>query len=293
MKGGVPQAVTNSAWAFAKLGYHAPKLFKLVNYQAKWIAKKGGAQEMSNAAWACAMVGYDAPDLLSALDENLDRFLSEEATSQVITNSCFAIAFAGKSKELESSLKRIWEKGIEMFEYDEHTFADHALCQLAQTYLFAKADGVDLPKIPEMITAKMKDVVHKLDGNTVSWAIRDISKVLSDLGVEHELEVSIDDDAIMPSCGLLTIDLACVERKLAIEFHGPLHFLKAPSSGSTTEITHEESGTTKAKRRVLEALGWTVVTLDYREFQNENREKYLQPCLINEKLRTLGIRVVV
>ena len=50
---------------------------------------------------------------------------------------------------------------------------------------------------------------------------------------------------------------------MAIEFDGPSHFLNAIGSG---KLTTQRNGRTQAKRRLLKLLGWSVISLDYREF---------------------------
>jgi len=62
---------------------------------------------------------------------------------------------------------------------------------------------------------------------------------------------------------MLAIDVACTKRMIAIEFDGTTHYLKALGSG---ELTKTRTGPTTAKRRFLEQLGWTVINLDFRDY---------------------------
>jgi len=80
---------------------------------------------------------------------------------------------------------------------------------------------------------------------------------------------------------------------IAIEFDGSSHFLKAVGSGT---LTSTENGATKAKRRFLEQLGWTVININYRDYvqaRDSNAQQWLQkllnasgvPLLSNEKIQ--------
>ena len=74
------------------------------------------------------------------------------------------------------------------------------------------------------------------------------------MGVSTEMEVSPMPEKDMG--GFLSIDMANVEQKLAIEFDGPSHFL---SDGTL-------NGRSKAKTRLLQQLGWRVVRIPVDEW---------------------------
>ena len=94
----------------------------------------------------------------------------------------------------------------------------------------------------------------------MSHSSREVSQLLHEIGFHHECEVSPDSYI---SSGMLAIDFACLEQKVAIEFDGPSHYLKSVESG---KLTSTENGATKAKRRYLEQLGWKVINIDYRDY---------------------------
>ena len=87
----------------------------------------------------------------------------------------------------------------------------------------------------------------------ISNAQRDIHKLLLKMGLKTELEVSPFEDDMG---GFLSIDIACRDKKLAIEFDGPSHFL---SNG-----TH--NGVTQFKTRLLKKLGWNIIRIPFREW---------------------------
>jgi len=112
----------------------------------------------------------------------------------------------------------------------------------------------------------------------MSQCSKEVSQLLNEIGFHHECEVSPDSSI---SGGMLAIDFACPEQKIAIEFDGPSHFLKAVGSGKLTSI---ENGATKAKRRYLEQLGWTVINIDFRDHMQakraSNEKQWLRVLLI-------------
>ena len=57
-------------------------------------------------------------------------------------------------------------------------------------------------------------------------------------------------------------------KSLLIEYDGESHFLKALDSG---KLTRKGNGSTKAKQRLLEQFGWTVIKLDFRDYQEACR----------------------
>ena len=268
--------------------FEAPNLFAEIDRQAKWIMKEGKPQNVANTAWACATLGYEAPNLFAEIDRHLDGRL-EEWNAQSITNTCYAIAILGLSKEFEASLTKLWERAIHLFVIGQE-FVDKDFWQLAQTLIFAKANGVNLSDLPEMMTKRMESELARLDGNNlVSKSSQEISKLLHEIGFHHELEVSPDSTM---TGGMMAIDMACKERKIAVEYDGPSHYLKALGSGVRTST---ENGATKAKRRFLEQLGWNVINIDYREFGRVRRtpkeKQWLRKILkdwVSEEERTNG-----
>ena len=282
MTEGDPQNVANTAWACATLGYDAPLLFAEIDRRSKWLVEEGVPQAVANTAWACATLGFKAPNLFVTINQNLGSLI-EKGNTQTIANTCYAISVLGMSKdESKTSLAKLWERAIDLYSAEEEDFRVEELRQLAQTLIFAKASGVQLSQPPEKMAANMESALHRVDDNTVSRSTKEVSNLLKEIGLNHEEEVAPDKSL---SGGMLAIDMACTERKIAIEFDGPTHFLKALGSG---KLTSTENGATKAKRRFLEQLGWTVINLDYRDYINaksrSNEKEWLR-----KKLKASGV----
>jgi len=274
-----PQSVANTAWAFASLGYEAGELFAEIDRQSSQrVVIEGTPQNISNTAWACAQLGFDAPTLFAEINQHPDRLL-KDGNPQNLVNACYAISIVGRTRQCETSLKALWERSIELFASGAD-FLDLNLQQLAQTQIFAEADGVFLQQTPATMAMRMKSALKTMEDNEVSHSSKIVSQLLNEIGFHHECEVAPDSSL---TGGMLAIDFACTEQKVAIEYDGPSHFLKALGSG---ELTSTENGGTKAKRRFLEQLGWTVINMDYRDLmraQNESMEKgWLREKLVAE-----------
>ena len=83
-------------------------------------------------------------------------------------------------------------------------------------------------------------------------------------GISHELEHITAD-------GLFSIDLAIVDRRIALEFDGPSHF---------TSNTLEPLGHTRLRDRLLSEMGWHVVSIPFFEWdrlqRTEQRDAYVK-----------------
>lgn len=195
-----------------------------------------------------------------------------------MSNLCYAVSIAGQSKDSEELLLRLWDKAIELF-LANAKFSDEALHQLGHTLLFAKAANIKLPQCPDSMSQEIEKAMVKLGAADIhsSRYAKEVSKLLNEIGFDHELEVAPDSSIVG---GMLAIDYACKERKLAIEYDGEHHFLKDVKSG---KLTTTRDGSSKAKQRLLEELGWTVISLDYRDYieacQNSNEKVWLRNTL--------------
>ena len=280
VKEGKPQIAANTAWSCAKLGFNAPNLFAVIDHRSEWLVKEGNPQEVANTAWACATLGFDASNLFAKIEASRNDLLPN-LTEQGISNMCFAISIAGFSAKFKKILVDLWDMTMRMPSWDG--FHDENLIQLAQAQLYAKLAGVDLGKVPDALSARIDRAMKELDKNTVSESQRDIASVLRKLGISCDLEVSPLSSAAFGQ--MLAIDVACKEHKIAIEYDGQYHFLKELGTGKVTSF---ENGPTKAKRRILEQLGWRVINFDYRDWIVAQGQGNEMPWL-REKLHSAGI----
>jgi hypothetical protein len=65
------QGLSNTAWAFAKLGFSSPMLFEALAEAAVGKLDAFTAQGLSNTAWAYATMGHYHPALVQQLAEQV------------------------------------------------------------------------------------------------------------------------------------------------------------------------------------------------------------------------------
>jgi len=155
------------------------------------------------------------------------------------------------------------------------------MTQLAQTQIFAGRDGVVLKETPATMAKRMEVAQNRMD-NDVSRSSKQVSQLLHEIGFHHKCEVSPNGSI---SGGMLAIDFACLEQKVAIEFDGPSHYLKAVGSG---KLSATKDGATKAKHRYLEQLGWKVISIDYRDYIQAQHAS-IEKQWLWELLNALGV----
>jgi len=272
----MPMQISDCLW-FSFLN-QAPVFFEETERQSKWLVNDGKPQHVANTAWSFATLGYQAPTLFDEIDRNIDHYL-ELFNIQNICNACYAIAVMGVAREYKATLKKLWVQSLSA----GNNLENEGLRQLAQALLFATAEGVQLSQILESMWIQQQKAVERTS-NTVSRSSTEISQLLIEIGFDHATEVAPDKTI---SGGMLAIDFASTERMVAIEYDGTPHYLKALGSG---ELTRTENGPTKAKRRFLEQLGWTVVNLDFRNYTRA-KVKSKEREWLSEELRQAGVEL--
>jgi very-short-patch-repair endonuclease len=142
------------------------------------------------------------------------------------------------------------------------------LSQLVQTHLASQFLGLGLITLPSsMLQRGVKAFRQRAREMTVSNSQREVGESLRRLGIPHELEYITAD-------GLFSIDLAIVDRHVALEFDGPSHF---------TRTTLEPLGHSRLRNRLLSAMGWHVVSVPFFEWdklhQPEQMDEYIKQRL--------------
>ena len=94
VKEGEPQAISNVAWAFAKLGISAPALFKEIDNHAESLVTNGKFQAVANTAWAFATLGIEGPCLFAEITKHA-QWLAKHGKPQELTNTVWAFAELG------------------------------------------------------------------------------------------------------------------------------------------------------------------------------------------------------
>ena len=247
-----------------------------------------------------------------ALERHLDVLLEDE-TPQHLTKTCYAIAVLGLVQEQHECLVQLWERALQLLDTaiirdadptvlsaatttatTTSLFGNECLHQLFQTYLFAKTQGVDLPVTPQFIA----QCQQTMQSNRIVSALSiEVSQWLTEIGFVHECEVVPDDTVLLPTgaANMLAIDFANRESKVAVELDVPSHFLKhleVPQSEDDWQHLGDwtENGPTRAKRRYLQHMGWTVIHLHYRDYQQAKREDHVKLWLTEKVLQAIDAR---
>jgi hypothetical protein len=124
-----------------------------------------------------------------------------------------------------------------------------------------------------------------------------VSKSLKQLGFNHVVEhtismekmAEIDSISIPPKdIDVLSIDIANLEEKIAIEVDGPSHFMLCIDSDSLFQSAklnkiqneYQANGATMLKRRLLTLMGWKVLNIPYWEYNSVegNNTREVQYC---------------
>ena len=303
---GKTQEVANTAWSFGKLGIHSPSLFQSIDGRSSWLVENGTPQDIANTVLAFAEVGIRPEQLFSCLPEGgcLERFL-RGANSQEFCNLAWSIASLGLSNERDASiLTALWTAALR--DHSEKLTTDE-LRQLAQVRAHAGASGVALsPALPSALEARLVKACKSQSGTGSAFGA-EYSRLLSEIGFEHEREVSpfANNSSSGDGAGdggdfgeFLAIDMACRKLKIAVECDGKSHFLTSLTPGARANFGRE-NGRTAAKRRLLRQLGWKVVSVpfqvdrameeDEERIEREGGKRELKKAYLEGELAKIGV----
>ncbi len=149
--------------------------------------------------------------------------------------------------------------------------SNKAFAQLLQAHLASQFLDLGLLTLPFSILQVALKAYRELAREvTVSRGQQEVGESLRRLGVSHELEYITAD-------GLFSIDLAIVDRQIALEFDGPSHF---------TTSTLEPLCRTRLRDRLLSAMGWHVVSIPFFEWDKlhhpEQMDAYVKRRLLQD-----------
>jgi len=254
------QHMSNICSAFAKAGHKAEALFEAVAAQYGRIAKSGNVQDMSNICWAFATIGHEAEDLFKAVAAQHGR-LVRDGNEQHVANTLWSFAIAGYLDEGRDLVEKLWKRVCD----GRLQFNDEGLWQLALFYAAAQIEvpNLNLEPPPESLLGLIEAAAAKSDV-TVSRDHQSVSSTLNELNIDHKMEVSPFEGSIVNfnTSTMLNIDIVISNenKKVAIEINGPSHYIQFDGRDF-------ENGTTKFKRRLLEKLNFTVVSIHWDDWR--------------------------
>jgi hypothetical protein len=228
------------------------------------------SQNVANIVWALATLGWQAGEgsMRCALEAAAVR-VAPSMKAQDVANSLWALATLGW--QANAMMARVWEQRVEALSLSDglSQLSTLVLSQLLQAHLasqYLELGLVTLP--PSALQVAVRAHREKARKVSVSNGHREVGDALQRIGVAHELEHITAD-------GLFSIDLAIVDRRVALEFDGPSHF---------TRNTLEPLGHTRLRDRLLSAMGWQVVSIPFYEWdrlhQQEQMDAYVRQRLL-------------
>jgi hypothetical protein len=280
----LPQEISNALWAAARLDYYDPELVADFAAEAAARVEELEAQHVATLAWALERLGhFDAP-LLAALAAAAARRLPEFSDLQLahIAGAYASLdfdapaLFAGLRREAERraaaaalgaraaaqllralGLARALARPFWDAMQAQLAAAPAAVDEVAATWAFqawllarAAAPGEAWPVNAALAARGCRRWSDMAADTTTSALQRRVGHALAALGEAASLEHPTED-------GLLTIDLALVRERIAIEVDGPSHF---------TRNTLRPLGSMFARVALLEARGWRVVCVPFFRF---------------------------
>ena len=238
------------------------------------VAPSMNPQDVANIIWGLATLGWQAGDgaMRGALEGAAVR-VAPSMKVQDVANIIWGLATLGWPagyevgaifQQLIEALGKGGERGLVQL-------STAHLSQLLQAHLASQYLGLGLITLPSsMLQVAVQACREQAERMTVSNGQREVGESLHRLGIPHELEYITAD-------GLFSIDLAIVDRHVALEFDGPSHFARN---------TLEPLGHTRLRDRLLSAMGWHVVSIPFfewgRQHQPEQRDAYVNQRLMQD-----------
>ncbi|KAL0032386.1 hypothetical protein WJX79_008625 [Trebouxia sp. C0005] len=241
------QNLANMAWAFGKLTHDAPSLLDAIGLKATTIVKDLSLQHITNILWTYASFLHDVPEMLPAFTSQvLERSHKEQFNAQQLSNLLWSLCI------LQSCDGVMWRRIMQQFTslgMAPDNLPEEALTQIYQAYLLMKTDqeGVELPLGEGLLEHAQQVWIESCKNIRVSGLHRDVARVLTSMGLSHTIEQLTDDS-------LFSVDIALAGEKVAVEVDGPHHF---------TANGQRPLGEMRARHRLLEVRGWSVLSVPY------------------------------
>jgi hypothetical protein len=250
-----PQAIANTLWAYATLGERpGAGVVGALEGRLRAVAGESTPQEIANTLWAACFFAIDSPQVLGGL-----------------------LAAFGDSLLPSADLSQFDERG---------------LCQLHQVFLMCSLDADVRGSLPESIR-RLKDrlgdacraaFVESSDYVTESRLQKDVSQAM------QRMELVVEEEYRCPKSGY-SIDIRVRKSSAhgsseaegwAVEVDGPYHFLSCKSPNGATLI----------KQRLLDLLGYNLVSVPYWEWDELLQDKRAQEAYLRSKLAVKPLKVL-
>jgi len=268
---GKPQNIANTIWAMSKLKYDCPRLVHALAGSGGEIMGSCTGQAIANTTLGLASLGYFNEEIFEKIGKSVNVVIGRN--NQVICNTLWAFGISGLIAKDEETVRMLWDEAMKR---PPTEFTSENLTQLEMARLFARSEGVHLEVVDDDGSGGskrnlMERAAANFTDNAATRFERNIANDLKRFGFSgFKTEITPFDNG--EGGDLLKIDIAWKKEKVALELDGPYHFL-SPSN--------KRDGPTKAKKRLLESLGWKVLNMSYlkhrkyRKLSDEKKKKAL------------------
>jgi hypothetical protein len=289
-----PQAIANTLHMMAKKRYRPANtaLLPALEGRLRAVAGESNPQDIANTLWAYATLGQrPGAGVVGALEGRL-RTVAGESTPQEIANTLWAACFfAIDSPQVLGGLLAAFGDSL-LPSADLSQFDERGLCQLHQVFLMCSLDADVRGSLPESIR-RLKDrlgdacraaFVESSDYVTESRLQKDVSQAM------QRMELVVEEEYRCPKSGY-SIDIRVRKSSAhgsseaegwAVEVDGPYHFLSCKSPNGATLI----------KQRLLDLLGYNLVSVPYWEWDELLQDKRAQEAYLRSKLAVKPLKVL-
>jgi len=204
----------------------------------------------------------------------------------VIAETLSSFAIAGHINDCKDFVEKLWRRALDVrLHYKKDELQD-----LAKFYAAAQIEGanLNLEQPPNSLLEQMEAVTTAAEESTEMNNCKEISDTLTELNIDHKMEVSpFEFGDINFNTSTLNVNIVISARtkenkRVAIEFNGPRHYVQC-NGGDV------ENGKTKFKRRLMEGLGFTVVSIHWDDWRKAREAKTQQVFLFKLIYKSIGL----